>query len=41
MTFTKTSSLKNLLLPLLALSALATPARAQTSTTQNPNRIDG
>ena len=33
--------MKKLLLPLLALSALATPALAQTGTTQNPNRIDG
>ena len=33
--------MKNLLLPLLAFSALATPALAQTGTTQSPNRIDG
>ena len=33
--------MKKLLLPLLALSALAIPALAQTGTTQNPNRIDG
>jgi Protein of unknown function (DUF3570) len=34
--------LKKLFYPfLLALSALATPALAQTGTTQNPNRIDG
>ncbi|GAB3851168.1 DUF3570 domain-containing protein [Hymenobacter terrigena] len=33
--------MKKLLFPLLALSALATPALAQTGTTQNPNRIDG
>jgi hypothetical protein len=33
--------LKQLLLPFLALVALATPALAQTGTTQNPNRIDG
>ena len=33
--------MKKLLFPLLVLSALATPARAQTGTTQNPNRIDG
>lgn len=33
--------MKKLLLPLLALSALASPALAQTGTTQNPNRIDG
>ncbi|MFD2721459.1 DUF3570 domain-containing protein [Hymenobacter monticola] len=33
--------MKTLLLPILALAALATPARAQTGTTQNPNRIDG
>ena len=33
--------MKKRLLPLLALSALATPALAQTGTTQNPNRIDG
>ena len=30
-----------ILLPLLALTALATSALAQTGTTQNPNRIDG
>ncbi|MDO7846880.1 DUF3570 domain-containing protein [Hymenobacter sp. M29] len=33
--------MKKLLLPFLALTALATPALAQTGTTQNPNRIDG
>ncbi|MCI1186590.1 DUF3570 domain-containing protein [Hymenobacter sp. DH14] len=33
--------MKKLLLPLLACSALAAPALAQTGTTQNPNRIDG
>ena len=33
--------MKKLLLPILALSTLALPARAQTGTTQNPNRIDG
>jgi hypothetical protein len=33
--------LKKLFSLLLALSALATPALAQTGTTQNPNRIDG
>ena len=33
--------MKNLLLPLLAFSALVTPALAQTGTTQSPNRIDG
>ena len=32
---------KNTLLFLLITTALATPARAQTGTTQNPNRIDG
>ena len=35
------NNLKQLFLSLLALSALATPARAQTGTTQTPNRIDG
>ena len=39
--FANDSPLKKLLLPLLALSALATPALAQTGTTQNANRIDG
>ena len=39
--FVNDSPLKKLLLLLLTLSALATPARAQTGTTQNPNRIDG
>ncbi|GAB3725560.1 DUF3570 domain-containing protein [Hymenobacter agri] len=33
--------MKKLFLPLLAFSALASPALAQTGTTQNPNRIDG
>ena len=33
--------MKNLLLSLLAFSALATPVLAQTGTTQSPNRIDG
>lgn len=33
--------MKKLLLPFLTFSALATPALAQTGTTQNPNRIDG
>jgi hypothetical protein len=33
--------LKKLFIPLLLLSALATPALAQTGTTQNPNRVDG
>jgi len=37
----KPSLLKKLFLSLFALSALATPALAQTGTTQNPNRIDG
>ena len=33
--------MKKLLFPLLVLSTLATPARDQTGTTQNQNRIDG
>ncbi len=33
--------MKNILSSLLALSALAIPALAQTGTTQNPNRLDG
>ena len=33
--------MNKIFLPLLTLSALATPALAQTGTTQNPNRIDG
>ena len=33
--------MKKIFLPLLVLCALATPALAQTGTTQNPNRIDG
>ena len=33
--------MKKFFLPALVLTALATPALAQTSTTQNPNRIDG
>ena len=33
--------MKKLFLPLLAFAALAAPARAQTGTTQSPNRIEG
>ncbi len=41
MTFYKIIFLKKLFLPLLVLGTLALPARSQTGTTQNPNRIDG
>ena len=41
MTFYKISFLKKFLLQLLAFAALALPVRAQTGTTQNPNRLDG